>query len=76
MLTTCFLSLHFLSSTVISFEPSEVVLGTSKGRGKSLVILLLMNQALLAPSEMTFWFVKLSGVTGKKTQLSISGKYL
>uniref|UniRef100_A0A8C3JFY7 Phospholipase A2-like central domain-containing protein n=1 Tax=Calidris pygmaea TaxID=425635 RepID=A0A8C3JFY7_9CHAR len=30
VLETCFLSLPFLSSTVISFEPSESVLGTSK----------------------------------------------
>uniref|UniRef100_A0A8C8APQ8 Phospholipase A2-like central domain-containing protein n=1 Tax=Otus sunia TaxID=257818 RepID=A0A8C8APQ8_9STRI len=32
VLATCFLSLHFLSSTVISSEPSEMVLGTSKAR--------------------------------------------
>uniref|UniRef100_A0A8C6NGT4 Phospholipase A2-like central domain-containing protein n=1 Tax=Melopsittacus undulatus TaxID=13146 RepID=A0A8C6NGT4_MELUD len=32
VLATCFLSLHFPSSTVKSFEPSEMVLGTSRAR--------------------------------------------
>ena len=73
VLATCFLSLHFLSSTVISFEPSEMVLGTSKARGKSLIILLLMNQAFLTPGENGFWFMKLCGVTVKNLQHRISG---
>ncbi|KAM7122064.1 otoconin-90 [Ciconia maguari] len=39
---------------VISFEPSEMVLGTSKAGGKSLIILLVMNQSLLTPEEDGF----------------------
>ncbi|NXG62159.1 OC90 protein, partial [Hemiprocne comata] len=39
--------------------PNEMVLGTSKARGKGLIIVLLMNQALLTPAENGFWFMKL-----------------
>lgn len=50
-----------------------MVLGTSKARGKSLITLLLMNQALLTPGENGFWFTKLCGVTVKNLQHRISG---
>ncbi|KAM9302597.1 otoconin-90 [Morus bassanus] len=60
----CFMNAHINSSlngldvsfcpslvTVISFEPSEMVQGTSKAGGKSLIILLLMNQSLLTTED-------------------------
>ncbi|KAM6444334.1 otoconin-90 [Rhynochetos jubatus] len=39
---------------VISFEPSETVMGTSRAGGKGLIILLLMNQSLLTPEKDGF----------------------
>ncbi|NXC06465.1 OC90 protein, partial [Orthonyx spaldingii] len=50
VLEMCFLSLHFLFSAVLSFEPRDIVLATSKARGKSLIKLLLTNLALLTPA--------------------------
>ncbi|KAM9024771.1 otoconin-90 [Ara ararauna] len=40
---------------VNSFEPSQTILGTSRARGKSLIMLLLTNQALSTAAEIGFW---------------------
>lgn len=72
VVATCFLSLRFRFSTANSFEPSEMVLGTSRARGKSLITLLLMNQALFTAGEIGFWFMKLCAVTVKNLQHRIS----
>ncbi|KAM9386817.1 otoconin-90 [Phaethornis superciliosus] len=66
----CFVNAHINSSlngldvsfcpplvTVISFEPSEMAPGTSKARGKDLIILLLMNQTLLTPNDLIYAYV-------------------
>lgn len=54
VLAVCFLSLHFLFSTVVSFEPRDIVLETSKARGKSLIKLLLQIWHSLLQVKMDF----------------------